>query len=659
MRYVKHIEANTKNRIDIDLSARTIIVGPNGSGKTAIVNAIELALSGKASDIQGRSLVADVNTLLTLADHKDSEKRTLCATAILDNGEVADWQVKGKKGTWTKTPAVFDPEATFPLRTVREALAGSVETVRKFFLRFIGHTVTIEDVLGQIPTPLQARLKTVLPQDTTDVSATILQALETTKRRLTEARAEAKAAAIVVANANSINAPPSAKVLEEAKAALAKAREDVAKYEKELATIEAQAHFAKKRDEQRAEAERLQELMESLNGDLTDAKAELARTAQKPTPADKVRENLLAVLGFLTEKPSKACPCCGGEVNVEDFPYGQRLVEMRKKHEERQKVFARATELEARIHNVTHELDVARADLARISEDGLLEDTTEVSDVGYTELEDALGAARADAQAAEQTVMNLERARGAWDQVKRARDEVAMREEEAAGWERLADALKETIGTLLGQAKNAFETAVQRHLPDEYHFALVLNEEDREVCRYGFLRDGAIDTAACGGEWAMLLGALTAAVIDADEGPDDQPRVMVLPDTGWDSSKLMDVMFAFKDAPCQVIIATTTRPERIPDGWRCIDLYDDVAQLSDVDGGPRVEGELSGTNCAVCDEPQRETPSGRICVNGHGGADSVPVPAASSKGAKKSAKPKIPAKATRKKKAQPEGGDDL
>lgn len=33
---------------------------------------------------------------------------------------------------------------------------------------------------------------------------------------------------------------------------------------------------------------------------------------------------------------------------------------------------------------------------------------------------------------------------------------------------------------------------------------------------------------------------------------------------------------------------------------------------------------LNGENCTVCDEPQRTTPSGDICKNGHGGAPGKP-----------------------------------
>ena len=38
---------------------------------------------------------------------------------------------------------------------------------------------------------------------------------------------------------------------------------------------------------------------------------------------------------------------------------------------------------------------------------------------------------------------------------------------------------------------------------------------------------------------------------------------------------------------------------------------------------PLTEHKLTGYLCRICGKPQYETPSGAVCENGHGGADSV------------------------------------
>ena len=79
MRYVKRVESNVKGGVAVDLGPRTLIVGPNASNKSAVVNSVEFALTGAVSDVVGRALVKEANALLALGDGEG-----LWATAVLD-----------------------------------------------------------------------------------------------------------------------------------------------------------------------------------------------------------------------------------------------------------------------------------------------------------------------------------------------------------------------------------------------------------------------------------------------------------------------------------------------------------------------------------------------------------------------------------------------
>ena len=142
--YVKHIESNIKGGLDQELGEKTLIVGPNGRGKSAIVNAVELALGGSASDIVGRDEVKREADLLAL-----TQGETLKATATLDAGDTATIEIQPNgRGGAKKAKRDCDILSSFPVRDVRAALGGSPDTARKWLLSRVASGVTREDVLA-------------------------------------------------------------------------------------------------------------------------------------------------------------------------------------------------------------------------------------------------------------------------------------------------------------------------------------------------------------------------------------------------------------------------------------------------------------------------------------------------------------------------------
>ena len=75
----------------VNLGQRTLIVGPNTSHKSAILQAIELAMSGAADDIVGRNNVRDGGLLLTA-----SPTSVLSCRATLSNGDHSSFFVEEK-----------------------------------------------------------------------------------------------------------------------------------------------------------------------------------------------------------------------------------------------------------------------------------------------------------------------------------------------------------------------------------------------------------------------------------------------------------------------------------------------------------------------------------------------------------------------------------
>ena len=76
--HVTHVEGTVKGTVSATLGRLTVIVGPNGSGKSRLVNTMELALMGFASDVVGRAEMRKESDLVALASGEDlTAKATL------------------------------------------------------------------------------------------------------------------------------------------------------------------------------------------------------------------------------------------------------------------------------------------------------------------------------------------------------------------------------------------------------------------------------------------------------------------------------------------------------------------------------------------------------------------------------------------------------
>lgn len=118
----------------IALSPRTLIVGKNGTGKSAITQAIEYALTGSVTDHMGRAEVRQSALLRTLAP----PERNLHAALELPEGPF----VNGQPG--------LAAELVFPLRAIRDNLLGTPEKGRQWLLARMG--VDADRVLAELTT---------------------------------------------------------------------------------------------------------------------------------------------------------------------------------------------------------------------------------------------------------------------------------------------------------------------------------------------------------------------------------------------------------------------------------------------------------------------------------------------------------------------------
>ena len=133
-----------------------------------------------------------------------------------------------------------------------------------------------------------------------------------------------------------------------------------------------------------------------------------------------------------------------------------------------------------------------------------------------------------------------------------------------AAYRRIAEECAKILTVLTKKSKDVFVEKVQKHLPPEDQFDLVLKEGKREVCKFGFRRNDVLHTALSGAEWARLTIALGAACMPEGDGV---LALLTPEERAFDPDTLQRVMEALDGAPGQVILTSPVGPTNPVKGW--------------------------------------------------------------------------------------------
>lgn len=178
--HIKKITGTIKGGVDADLTEKTLIVGGNGAGKSAIVNAVELALVGGASDIEGRAWVQDVKRLKRLGDSVHVE-------ATLDDDTTCSYRVVRSKANHQNGVG-----GSLPYREVRDALTGSPAKAYKFLLGHCAKNLTFNDIVSNLPPDLHELYRSIAVGETNVLG--LLEAQDRSAKKARDAAKEAKGA---------------------------------------------------------------------------------------------------------------------------------------------------------------------------------------------------------------------------------------------------------------------------------------------------------------------------------------------------------------------------------------------------------------------------------------------------------------------------------
>ena len=552
--FIQHVKSNLKRGVDATLGKRTIITGPNGSGKTSIQNAIELALTGSASDVEGRAVVRKGDMLAKLGPPGEG----VTTVATLEDGRSARWSITPNRKGGFFEPAhqpLSGVRVVFPVQEVREVLTGSPDSLRMWLMSRVGANATLQDVLNGLAAKhvglYKDRAGRVRRAGLTEVDV-LLAAIDSAYTEARALSAEAKAAkAVVEAMSEGLGAEPYAEDIQNAQRAADEAMRAIQEAQSRPASTALPVILAKIAESTIALTRASEEL------------AQLRRNAPALHPQEQqlvaMRRDIAAVCRATAHLGGKTCLACGA-------PVAQDVAARADKMEKDNAQGLIAVEMHKRIAALQAIVDAERAKVreATQAEQDALRATSSIAAPNW----DALNAAVDRTRTA---LVSLQNSQRQWRTLRSSKDQAQRALDTAQTLKAFAEDAESVVETLLQRAAVAFEAAVQSHLPSTDVFRIQLLDGKKAVCRVGLMRNEVLHSALSGAEWARLTLALGCATFRPGE---NTLAIFIPEERAFDPDTLASVMHALDGAPGQVILQSPVppNPERAPSGWAHIRL---------------------------------------------------------------------------------------
>lgn len=150
---ITSIHSNVKKGISVQKVGKyNLIVGPNGSGKTSLINSIELALGGFVSDLNGKGIVKKSADLISLSN----DGKQLTSTVTFEDGSESSFLLKATSRGAGRPKHSSAISVSFPFQEVKEGLSGSPDKAKKWIVEHILDNITTQTISDHFPTQLQS-----------------------------------------------------------------------------------------------------------------------------------------------------------------------------------------------------------------------------------------------------------------------------------------------------------------------------------------------------------------------------------------------------------------------------------------------------------------------------------------------------------------------
>ncbi len=570
--YIAHVESNLKGGVDVKLGLKTLVVGPNGGGKDAVVQSVELAILGRVSDVAGKEDVGQGQALMALAPGRTG---SLWAQADVDgDGDIYRWETRRQaSGAVSRPSHVFPAEAgVWPLRVLRETLSkGSVAKQREMLLS-VAVDVSQETIDAMLPGAMLVEYQKLSARKLGPPLVKLaLVNVEANSLRLQAGRDIKSMDKLLI----SLGA--TAAVVTEAD--LKKATAYTISCKSVLDTLPGLPVKGVDVETAKKSVEQADTRLESIAGSVYQLQQQLAAiepmTDEMRAWIDSARSTYTSMTAVCEAQAAAAnagtLDCCG--------VCGQDI--------EAQAAVTRAAEMMEAFGTELEKLDAREAGERQRAETQANLDEWLSAQTQWTTFRDdqkaaikvtlegnvvrgARGEASATWQEAVKAEATLKGQIDGYEGIRRARNAKARAEEQRDTMKRLVKACEGVSGQLLDTTRSAFIRAVNKFLPDTDSFELRLQDSGKEICEVGLVRDGVLHTALSGAEWSRVTMAMACAM--AKPG---KLNVIIPEERAYDGDTLHAMMKALTDAPAQILITSPIKPRvkggRVK-GWKIIEV---------------------------------------------------------------------------------------
>ena len=558
MSHIKSIHSNVKRGVHVENVGRyNLLVGPNGSGKTSLINSIELALGGFVSDLNGKPVVKRASDLIALSN--DGKELT---SAIMFHDETeASFALKATTRGAGRPKHRCTQAVRFPFQEVKEGLSGSADKVKKWLMENVLGAVDAQQVIASFPANLQGlykeaadALRSAKPKySEIDI---LLEVTSAQKEQAKVLKAEIKTLSETTEEwKGGLEVKPSDAEIEALKEASDRANVDMASF----ITENNRSHRSinpediedalRKARELAVRLQSAEEKKQKLQGlDIQDLSEIETLTHNLYSRA----KDIVVASQFLN---LNRCSVCRSYVE-EWSSHGDHLLELNAELEKKKQIFDLWKRLNAEIIQLQTESISAAREWKHLTEIKS-EPFDQAKHDQLVKIRDSRGHA----------LMSAMHTVAAWEDVSKLAEKVTRREAELKETNKITRAAKKVNDALVSEAVHAFCTRVDTYLAgDSFHL-----EVETTSVKYGLVRSDsdAVEfvTALSGAESLRVTFAIACALNDQA----DTLNVYIPEDRALTPETLSSLITALSDVDGQVFLTSTFTID-LPAEWTLIEM---------------------------------------------------------------------------------------
>lgn len=519
MSYVEVVEGTLKGGVSVRLGEKTVLVGRNGAGKSAIVQTIELATKGSVSDMEGRGEVK-VQAALARLFPPGIEKR---AHIVMSDGAECSWEMHETRDGGLKKPITdVNVKLRWLIPELTATLGSEQNTVSSWLEGQVIGKLKESDILSAMPPAVRDMVKELVKATKlTDFIALAKAARDQARSMRTDATKRETSVETLLVGVE----PP----LED--------------YEITALETEYNVRRERVRGVSSSEMSRMREAAGALAGLVADLDAQ---EAALPVADDRTARafKLLSSARDIGKRHEKelgldSCWVCGNDTKDAVARHQKELAQAHEGMGPTVKVLTQRQEIQQERAKRMAELQTLATKI---------KDSGGTSDDEWEEL-DALRARILSAAHNQKIWRNASAEQSICAQFRAKADLLTLS----------AKNLEDAGERLLKRKKKEFEDSITKFLPEGDEAGV-----DIDTARIGLIRNGQLHTALSGAEWSRILLAILAA-----QGARSTPTIAVPADRAWDRDTLTSVMKSLSSSPGQVIIMSTVAPEDV-EGWTIV-----------------------------------------------------------------------------------------